>query len=47
MPGGSWAQNFAFTHRPFRGCVPLDVTISNRPLVHDVTLSLFAGACAQ
>ncbi len=40
-----FAQGFAFTHRPFRGCVPLDVTIGNRSPVHHVTLSLFAGTC--
>ncbi len=44
---GFFAQGFAFTHRPTRGCVPLDVTIDNRPPVHHVTLSLFAGPCAQ
>lgn len=42
---GFFAQGFAFTHRPARGCVPLDVTINNRPPVHHVTLSLFAGSC--
>jgi hypothetical protein len=25
--GGFFAQGFAFTHRPFRGCVPLEVTV--------------------
>lgn len=44
---GFFAQGFAFTHRPTRGCVPLDVTIDNRPAVHHVTLSLFAGSCAS
>jgi hypothetical protein len=43
---GFFAQGFAFTHPPTRGCVPLDVTIDNRPPVHHVTLSLFAGPCA-
>lgn len=43
--GGFFAQGFAFTHRPYRGCVPLDVTIGNRPPVRHVTLSLFAGPC--
>jgi hypothetical protein len=43
---GFFAQGFAFTHRPPRGCVPLDVTIGDRPPVHHVTLSLFAGPCA-
>jgi hypothetical protein len=42
---GFFAQGFAFTHRPPRGCVPIDVTIGNRPPVHHVTLSLFAGPC--
>jgi hypothetical protein len=42
---GFFAQGFAFTYRPARGCVPLDVTINNRPPVHHVTLSLFAGSC--
>jgi hypothetical protein len=40
-----FAQGFAFTHRPFRGCVPLDVMIGDRPPVHHVNLSLFAGPC--
>ncbi|MGI8445599.1 MAG: hypothetical protein ACR2MP_00080 [Streptosporangiaceae bacterium] len=44
---GFFAQGFAFTHRPTRGCVPLDVTIGNGPPVRHVTLSLFAGSCAQ
>lgn len=44
---GFYAQGFAFTQRPFRSCVPLDVTIGNRPPVHHVTLSLFAGSCAS
>jgi hypothetical protein len=35
----------AFTHAPVRGCVPLDVTIGNRPPARHVTLSLFAGRC--
>jgi hypothetical protein len=38
-----FAQGFAFTVPPLRGCVPLDVTIGRR--VHHVILSLFAGAC--
>lgn len=45
-PAG-FAQGWAFTHPPYRGCVPLDVTIGNRPPVHHVTLSLFAGPCTQ
>ncbi|MBO0774773.1 MAG: hypothetical protein J2P34_00555 [Actinobacteria bacterium] len=44
---GFFAQGFAFTHRPYRGCVPLDVTIGNRPPVRHVTLSLFARPCRQ
>lgn len=44
---GGWAGGFAFTYRPFRGCVPLDVTIGNRPPVHHVILPLFAGSCAS
>jgi hypothetical protein len=46
-PGGFFAQHFDFTHRPFRGCVPLDVTIDNRPRVYRVTISIFAGRCAR
>jgi hypothetical protein len=42
---GFFAQGFAFTYRPYRGCVPLDVTIGNRRPVRHVTLSLFAGPC--
>lgn len=45
-PGGFFAQGFAFTHPPARGCVPLEVKIDNRPPVRHVTLSLFAGRCA-
>lgn len=44
-PGGFFAQGFAFTHPPVRGCVPLDVTIGNRPPARHITLSLFAGLC--
>ena len=44
---GFFAQGFAFTHPPTRGCVPLDVTIGNQSPVHHVTLSLFAGPCTQ
>ena len=43
--GGFYAQGFAFTHPPFRGCVPLDVTVGQAQIRH-VTLSLFAGSCA-
>jgi hypothetical protein len=45
QPGGFFAQGFAFTDRPYRGCVPLEVTIGNHPPVHHLTLSLFAGPC--
>jgi hypothetical protein len=45
LAGGFFAQGFDFTHRPYRGCVPLDVAIGNRPPVRHVTLSLFAGPC--
>ena len=44
-PGGFFAQGSAFTHPPARGCVPLDVTIDNRPPVRHITLSLFARLC--
>lgn len=43
--GGFFAQGFAFTHRLARGCVPLNLTIGNRPPVRHLTLSLFAGPC--
>src|SRR5215472_13140525 len=43
---GFFAQGFAFTRRPFHGCVPLDVTIDNQTAVHRVTVSLLAGNCA-
>ena len=42
---GFFAQGFAFTAPPFRGCVPLDVRIDREPQVRHVTLSLFAGSC--
>lgn len=29
-PGGFFAQGFAFTRPPFRGCVPLDLTVSGQ-----------------
>lgn len=45
-PGGFYPQGFAFTHPPFRGCVPLDVTVGGQAQVLHVTLSLFAGSCA-
>lgn len=38
-----FAQGFAFTAPPFRGCVPLDITIGGRS--HHVILSMFAGEC--
>jgi hypothetical protein len=44
--GGFFAQGFAFTHPPFRGCVPLDVTAGGQARVRHFTLSLFAGRCA-
>ncbi len=44
--GGFYAQGFAFTRPPFRGCVPLDVTVGGQAQVRHVTLSLFAGSCA-
>jgi hypothetical protein len=44
--GGFYAQGFAFTRPPFRGCVPLDVTVRGQVRVRHVTLSLFAGSCA-
>jgi hypothetical protein len=44
--GGFYAQGFAFTRPPLRGCVPLDVTVSGQARVRHVALSLFAGSCA-
>jgi hypothetical protein len=44
--GGFFAQGFAFTRPPFRGCVPLEVTVGGQARVRHVTLSLFAGSCA-
>jgi hypothetical protein len=44
--GGFFAQGFAFTLPPFRGCVPLAVTVGGEASVRHVTLSLFAGSCA-
>jgi hypothetical protein len=44
--GGFYAQGFAFTRPPFRGCVPLDVAVGGQPRIQHVTLSLFAGSCA-
>lgn len=43
---GFFAQSFAFTRGPGRGCVPLDVTVGAERRAHHVTLSLFAGSCA-
>ena len=45
-PGGFFAQGFAFTRPPFRGCVPLDVTIGGQARARHLTLSLFARSCA-
>jgi len=45
--GGFFAQGFTFTGPPFRGCVPLDVTVGGQARVRHVTLSLFAGSCAD
>ena len=45
--GGFYAQGFAFTGPPFRGCVPLLVTAGGQARVRHVTLSLFAGSCAD
>ncbi len=39
----AFAQGFAFTGPPFRGCVPLDIAIGRR--VHHFILSLFVGEC--
>jgi len=44
--GGFYAQGFAFTRPPFRGCVPLDVTVGGQAAARHLTLSLFAGSCA-
>jgi hypothetical protein len=48
--GGFYAQGFAFTRPPFRGCVPLDVTVQAQAQaqarVRPATLSLFTGSCA-
>jgi hypothetical protein len=44
--GGFFAQGFAFTRPPFRGCVPLDVTIGGQARARHLTLSLFARSCA-
>jgi hypothetical protein len=43
--GGFFAQGFAFTRPPFRGCVPLDVTIGGQARARHLTLSLFARSC--
>lgn len=43
--GGFFAQGFAFTRPPFRGCVPLDVTIGGQARAHHLTLSLFTRSC--
>jgi hypothetical protein len=44
--GGFFAQGFAFTRPPFRGCVPIDVTVGGQARVRHVTLPLFARSCA-
>jgi hypothetical protein len=44
--GGFYAQGFAFTGPPYRGCVPVDVTVGGQSQVRHATLSLFAGHCA-
>ena len=44
--GGFYAQGFAFTRPPFRGCVPLDVTVGSHARARHLTLSIFAGSCA-
>ena len=44
--GGFFAQGFAFTRPPFRGCVPLDVAIGGQARARHLTLSLFARSCA-
>lgn len=38
-----FAQGFAFMSPPYRGCVPLTVTINRH--IYDIMLSLFAGTC--
>lgn len=43
---GFYAQGFAFTNGQIRGCVPLEVRVSDQARVRRVTLSLFAGSCA-
>jgi hypothetical protein len=45
-PGGFFAQGLAFIRPPFRGCVPLDVTIGGQARARHLTLSLFARSCA-
>ena len=45
--GGFFAQGFAFTRPPFRGCVPLDVTVGGQARVRHARLPLFAGSCAD
>jgi hypothetical protein len=44
--GGFYAQGFAFTRPPFRGCVPLVVMVDGQARARHVMLSLFAGSCA-
>jgi hypothetical protein len=44
-PGGFFAQGFAFTRPPFRGCVSLDVTIGGQTQARHLTLPLFTRSC--
>jgi hypothetical protein len=39
-------SRFTFTRPPFRGCVPLDVTIGGQARARHLTLWLFARSCA-
>ncbi len=45
--GGFFAQGFAFTRPPFRGCVPLSVQVAGEARIRHVALSLFAGPCPR
>ncbi|HEY2553323.1 MAG TPA: hypothetical protein VGI64_22385 [Streptosporangiaceae bacterium] len=44
---GFFPQGFVFIRRPYRGCVPLEVTSGSRPAIRHGTLSLFAGRCGR
>ena len=44
--GGFFAQGFAFTRPPYRGCVPVSARIGNSAAVWNGVVSLFAGSCA-